>query len=172
MREEFPIIPANLVGIFFIAGINIGSLLIILVSVIAFKAGWVAILVITLALVVMVPLLLITFRGSRGATFEVSSEGLQIRGGLFGRTIPLKSLDLANAQVLDLKKAPDYQTTRKTFAYNYPGYKSGWFRLWKRGKALVYLTDETKVAYIPTHLGYCVMLSTPNPQRLIDALRR
>ncbi len=172
MREEFPIIPAKLTGFFILVGICLGGTVIMLVVVVANGAEWEAALVISLTFVFVVLLFVVTFRGSRGATFEVSSEGLRIRGDLWGRTIPLKSLDLANAQVLDLEKSPDYRTTWKTCGSNYPGYKSGWFHLKKGGKALVYLTDETKVAYIPTHEGYSLMLSTSNPQRLIDALKR
>ncbi len=172
MREEFSIIPAKVGGFLIIAGIAMVATLVGLVVVVVQNAGWVSILVVSSVFVIVVPVLLITFRGSRGAAFEVSSEGLRIRGDFWGRTIPRKSLDPANALVLNLKKDLDYQTTWKTCGSNYPGYKSGWFRIKKGGKALVYLTDETKVAYIPTHLGYSVMLSTPNPQRLIDALRR
>ncbi len=172
MREEFTIIPAKVGGFLIIAGIAVVATLIGLVVVVVQEAGWVAILSVLSALIIIILLLLITFRGSRGATFEVSSEGLRLKGDLWGRTIPRKSLDPANALVLDLNKNLEYKTTWKTCGSNYPGYKSGWFRIKKGGKALVYLTDETKVAYIPTHEGYSVMLSTPKPQRLIDALKR
>jgi hypothetical protein len=172
MREEFSIIPAKLAGFLFIAGVTIVSTVILLVVVVVQGKGEIAVLVVGLSLMLVAPFLLFALRGSRGATFEVSSEALRIRGDLWRRTIPMRSLDLANALVLDLKKSPEFQTTWKTCGSKYPGYKSGWWRIKKGGKVLVYLTDETRVAYIPTHLGYSVMLSTPNPQRLIDALRR
>lgn len=172
MRQEFPIIPANLAGFLLIAGITVVGTIIALIAVILTKAGWVAVGVVGFSLVLVVVVLLFTLRGSQGATFEVSSEGLRLRGEFWGRTIPLNSLDLANALVLDLTRSPDFRPTWKTCGSQWPGYKAGWFHIKKGGKALIYLTDMTKVAYIPTHKGYSVMVSTPNPQRLIDALRR
>ncbi len=38
--------------------------------------------------------------------------------------------------------------------------------------ALVYLTDRARVVYLPTRDGYCVMLSTPQPEALLAALKR
>jgi hypothetical protein len=36
---------------------------------------------------------------------------------------------------------------------------------------LLYVTDRSRVARLPTSEGYTVLLSVPEPQQLIDALR-
>ena len=53
----------------------------------------------------------------------------------------------------------------------FPGYQSGWFRLAKGEKALLYLTDKRKAVYIPTSEGYSVLISPEHPDRFIAALR-
>lgn len=51
------------------------------------------------------------------------------------------------------------------------GFAAGWFRLANLEKALIYLTDGSRVAYLPTHDDYLVLVSFAEPERLIAALR-
>jgi hypothetical protein len=52
-----------------------------------------------------------------------------------------------------------------------PGYRAGWFRLNNGERSLVYVTDWARVVYVPTSEGYSVLLSTPDPSALAEALR-
>jgi hypothetical protein len=52
-----------------------------------------------------------------------------------------------------------------------PGFAAGWFRLANGDKALIYLTDRHRVAYVPTREGYAILLSVAEPERFVRALR-
>ena len=104
--------------------------------------------------------------------FTVSNEGLRLQGDLYGRLIPRESLKLDEAVVTNLNTDTDHQPTRRTMGTGLPGYSAGWFKLRNGMKALLYVTDRTRVACIPTTEGFTVMLSVAEPQTLIDALRQ
>ncbi len=103
--------------------------------------------------------------------FTVSNEGLRLQGDLYGRLIPLKSLKLDEAVVTNLNTDTDHQPTRRTMGTGLPGYAVGWFKLRNGMKALLYVTDRTRVARIPTTEGFTVMLSVSAPAALIAELR-
>jgi hypothetical protein len=108
----------------------------------------------------------------------VGPEDLRIPSFLVGRIYPKSSLDLDHAMVLDLTKSHTYCLMYPTWDFIpwsgiwLPGYKAGWFRLERGNRAVAFVTDETHVLYIPTFDGFSLMLSTPDPQKLLDALRR
>jgi len=109
--------------------------------------------------------------GMRNARFEVSSAGLRLRGDLYGRIIPAVDLRGGSARLVDLNESTEYQTARRTVGTGLPGYRAGWFRLRNGEKALLYVTDPTRVVYIPTRAGYSVMLSPRDPEALLNAVR-
>ncbi len=104
-------------------------------------------------------------------TFEVSREGLRIRGDLFGRLIPSSSLRVEDAKIVDLKKEPAHRPVLRTFGVGMPGYGSGWFRLKDWGKALLFLTDTSCAVYLPTTDGYALLISPADPEGFLAALR-
>lgn len=112
-----------------------------------------------------------TVYSSRNARFTVSEEGLRIQGDLYGRAIPLSELRTGEARALDLDREPQLRPKRRTNGVGLPGYLSGWFRLQNREKALLFVTDRKKVVYIPTTEGYAVLLSVPEPERFLAALK-
>jgi Bacterial PH domain len=103
--------------------------------------------------------------------FTVSNDGLLLEGDLYGRLIPLKSLKLDEAVVTNLNTDKDHQPKWRTMGTGLPGYSAGWFKLRNGTKALLYITDRTHVARIPTTAGYTVMLSVSEPAMLIEALK-
>lgn len=110
--------------------------------------------------------------GSELARFEVSPAGLRLRGDLYGRLIPASQLRGDAAEVLDLSADRQRQPSWRTFGTGVPGYQAGWFRLRNGEKALLYVTDTTRVAYVPTAAGYAVMLSVEDPAAFIERVRR
>jgi hypothetical protein len=105
--------------------------------------------------------------------FEVSSDGLRIRGDLFySRMIPAGDLILSQARVIDLKDDKDHQLGLRRNGTALPNYKAGWFNLKDGEKALVFIGGSSRVAYIPVRSGYSVLLSAVEPERLIAALTR
>ncbi len=128
--------------------------------------------IISLVLVAGIVLMIWLAWSMQHVRFTVSNEGLRLQGDLYGRLIPLKSLKLDEAVVTNLNADKDHQPTRRTMGTGLPGYAAGWFKLRNGEKALLFVTDRTHVARIPTTEGYSVMLSVSEPAVLIDELKR
>lgn len=127
--------------------------------------------IISLVLLAGIVLMIWLAWSMQNVRFTVSNEGLRLQGDLYGRLIPLKSLKLDEAVVTNLNTDTDHQPTRRTMGTGLPGYAAGWFKLRNGMKALLYVTDRTRVARIPTTEGYTVMLSVSDSAALIAELR-
>src|SRR5579872_281843 len=114
------------------------------------KALW----VIAAILVPIVVLMTYIAYASRHVQFEVSDAGLRIRGDIYGRKIPAEALVCSGAKAVDLGTDTSLKPSLRTNGAGLPGYRAGWFRLRNGEKALVFLTDSSRVAYIPTREGY------------------
>jgi hypothetical protein len=113
----------------------------------------------------------LSIRGSRSATFEVSSTGLNLRGDLYGRTLPAARIRGGAARVLDLDRDRSLRPRSRMMGTAIPGYRSGWYRLANGEKALLYVTDPRQVVYVPTRAGYSLLLSVDRPQDFVERLR-
>jgi hypothetical protein len=122
-----------------------------------------------LILVVVGGLLGASVYGANHARFELSAEGLRLRGDLYGRFIPRAQLNVAGARRLG-PDDKDLEPGLRTMGTGLPGYKAGWFRLHNGEKALLYLTDRSRAVYIPTSAGYSVLLSPADPDGFLRAL--
>lgn len=146
MKQVFPIIPAS------------GAPLTVLIPVVVL-------------LFVMLVLFSYFVYSTRHVRVEVSANGLRIAGDLYGRTIPARELLLDQSRALDLTRDSDYALVRRTNGTALPGYRAGWFKLANGEKALVFVTDMRRVAYIPTRAGYAVLLSVAEPDQFLRAVR-
>lgn len=126
---------------------------------------------IALLLTGVLALLGFTLYSSRNVNFEVSDAGLTISGDLYGRTIPMSDLLVSEAQVMDISSSATYGLSWKTNGVGLPGYKSGWFKLKNGDKALVFITDQSKVVYVPTTQGYTVLMSPGDPAQMLAQLQ-
>jgi hypothetical protein len=147
MAEVFHIVPASGRALAFFGGLAI--LLLVLLALFAYFAY-----------------------ASLFARFEVTSEGLRIASALYGRSIPAASLIAEHARVVNLDQDSELRPRLRTNGIGMPGYSSGWFRLKRGDSALVFLTDRTRVVYLPTHEGYALLLSVQHPNEFIRAVRR
>jgi hypothetical protein len=109
---------------------------------------------------------------SRHVSFEVTSAGLRIAGDIYGRAIPIESLDLSLARVTDLNQDSEHRLKWRTNGAGLPGYASGWFKLQNGEKALVFVTDRRRVLYVPTAEGYSVLMSAADPDGLLQTLHK
>ena len=146
MPEVFAIVPASLKPIWFLGAICV------LLTLVGVALGY-------------------TAYSARNSRIEVGAGELKLVGDFWARSIPIESIRLEGAAVLDLKKSPDYAPRIRTFGTAVPGYASGWYRLRNGEKALAYLTQRDSVVYIPTSLGYSLLLSADRPEELLAALR-
>ena len=126
-------------------------------------------------LLVVIPLMLLAWYLNsvpRAVRFEVTPEGLRIRGDLlYGRSISRSDLMLDQARSMDLSAEPEYKPKWRTNGTGLPGYQSGWFKLQNGQKALIFVGDSRRVVFIPVRSGYSLLLSVVEPERLLTALR-
>jgi hypothetical protein len=134
------------------------------------KPLWV-LLPVALILLFIIAALAVSVWGSRGARFEVTERGLQLRGDLYGRFIPAASLRADEARRVDFATNSELRPRWRTMGTGLPGYQSGWFRLANGESALLYLTDRRKAVHVPTAFGYSLLLSPDDPDAFISALR-
>lgn len=132
---------------------------------------WLLLLVPAVVVPLVLGLSLAAAHGARYARFEVSPDGLRLRGDVYGRAIPLSQLRLAEARRVDLTALPGFEPAWRTWGTGLPGYRAGWFRLRNRERALVYLTDRTRVVHIPTTEGFSLILSPADPDGFVASLR-
>ena len=134
------------------------------------KMLWFISLIPIFVLVLVGAILTASISGARGSTFEISNDGLRIRGDWYGRLIPASHLVGGTARRVDLAQSPELTPGRRTMGTGLPGYQAGWFRLRNGDRALVYLTDRSKAVYVQTTDGYGVMLSPQEPDKFLAAL--
>ena len=127
----------------------------------------------TLIALLVLPLLIYSLFANRITTFTVDSKYLSINRAIYGKRIELNRLDIANAQVLDLSQDNNkkFRPIIRTNGIGLPFYQAGWFRLRSKEKALLFVSNSKKVAYIPTTENYVLMLSVNNPEKLLASIR-
>jgi hypothetical protein len=147
MTETFPIVPGHL------------------------RLLWIAVPIV-LVVLATAGALTYTLSAARSARFEVSPDGLRLRGDFYGRMIPAADLKPEEARAIDLRTERSLQPVVRTGGTAVPGYRAGWFKLRDGERALLYVTDPAHVVYVPTRAGYSVLLSVPDPAAFIASLRR
>jgi hypothetical protein len=66
----------------------------------------------------------------------------------------------------------ELQPTSRTNGIGMPGYSAGWFRLRGERRALLFVTDRSRVVYVPTREGYPVLVSVQRPAEFLESIRR
>ncbi len=145
MSELFPMIPASSKPLWFLGGIILFLLALAgLFSYIAYS--------------------------SRTVQFEISEAGLNIRGGFYQRLIPAESIIIEKSKPIDIGKESPYKPILRTNGIGLPGYASGWFKLRNGDKALLFITNPSRVVYIATREGYSVLLSVQETERFLQLI--
>ena len=107
----------------------------------------------------------------RNTTINVNNEYLTIKSFLYGKTISLDKIDIAGLRRLNLYDEPEYNIRIRTNGVGLPNYFVGWMKLNNGNRALVYLTDRTNVALIPTD-EYSILFSTDDFEGLKEILNK
>ncbi len=168
MRKVFPIVPAGR-GPLITCGVAalVSGIIMMLVGRGPGVAAWIVDLVLGGILV-----LLASFAyASRHVRFEITPEGLAIRGDIYGRRLPFLAILTGEAKVVDLAADPEHRPVLRTNGAGLPGYGCGWYKLANGEKALLFVTDR-RVVYLPTREGYAVLLSASQPEAFLQALRQ
>ena len=126
----------------------------------------------SLVMIALIGLFVYIGYSSRHMVFAVSDDGLRISGGLYGRSIPGEQIAGDNVKVLNLNVDTEYKPKRRTNGIGLPGYQAGWFKLKNNEKALLFVTDQSRVVYVPTTENYSVLLSVREAEEFAESLRR
>lgn len=135
------------------------------------KPLWFTVLI-ALLLLVVIFIMALSGYSSQKTNFQVSSQGLRIKGDLYGRLIPQSKLIIESAREINLNQESQYQPKFRTFGTGLPGYQAGWFRLKNGERALLYLTDYQRVILIPTTDNYLLILSIQQPDQFLNTLKQ
>jgi di/tricarboxylate transporter len=123
--------------------------------------------------IILIPLILLmgfVAYSARNTRFEVNSEGLRIKGAVYGRFIPKESIIWKDSRILNLNVERELRPVVRTFGIGFPGYSEGWFKLANGEKALLFVTNRFNVVYVPTTKGYSILLSTVYPEEFLESL--
>ena len=112
-----------------------------------------------------------TMYSSRRVVYTVTPAGLEISGDVYARTVARSELLLEKARAVDLEVDSELEPVVRTNGTGLPGYKAGWFRLSNGEKALLFVTDQSRVAYVPTRAGYSILMSVEDPAAFVRALQ-
>jgi len=107
---------------------------------------------------------------TRGA-LRIVDGALELHVPIYGRTLPIASLDLEHARIVSLDAASELRPRWRTNGIGLPGYQVGWYRLRSGAKALLAVTSRERVLYIPTRDGYALLASVERPDEVLRALR-
>jgi Bacterial PH domain len=124
----------------------------------------------------LIPLLLgawLVWSGLRtgGSNFEVSSNGLQVRGEYGNALYKISELKLDQARVVNLNLEQSLRPLWRSWGTALPGYNAGWFGLGNKQSALVYVSDWKSVIYIPTTKNHVILFSSPQAATILEKLR-
>ncbi|MDR1837774.1 MAG: PH domain-containing protein [Treponema sp.] len=124
-------------------------------------------------LVIIIPLVILTFgiiSSIKNTTLTLTEKELIIKSALYGRKIPLENIMVDGIKGISLDENTDYNLSIRTNGTALPQFKSGWFRLKNREKALVFVTDKNNVVLIPTK-DYLLLFSMNNIDEFINKIK-
>lgn len=96
---------------------------------------------------------------------------LDIVSTLYRKRVPLTSLRLERARVVNFDEHPELKPGNKSNGIQFPGFRSGHFHMGDGGKGFCLITDNRRVLILPLRDGSTLMLSPEQPRALLNALR-
>jgi hypothetical protein len=136
--------------------------------------GIVPIIVVVLMLVIIIPLIILTIgimSSIKNTTLTLTEKELIIKSAFYGRKIPLENIIIDGIKEISLDEDTEYNLSFRTNGTALPQFKSGWFRLKDREKALVFITDKNSVVLIPTK-DYLLLFSMDNIDEFINKIKQ
>ena len=110
-------------------------------------------------------------RAMRRHRIVVDADGIEVATPFYKRRLGWSQLRLDEARVANLDEHTHLKPSYKSNGTAVPGFRSGWFRLRNREKALVAMGGGPRVAWVPTTEGYGLLLQARQPQALLEHLR-
>ncbi|WP_449466277.1 PH domain-containing protein [Stenotrophomonas humi] len=108
----------------------------------------------------------------RRRELRMESRQLIIAATLYTRRVPLSSMRLDRARVVNFDENPDFKPGMKSNGFQFPGFRAGHFRMKGGGKDFCLITDNSRVLVLPLRDGATVMISPEQPRALLDELKQ
>lgn len=167
----FPIVPVNTT-----AAATLGAIVVLLVALAVYLVRYSAPTLETTTVVGCVVVLVVAaglgyiLYGSFHSTVTVDERSLDFDVPLYGRSIPRDSIDLTRARVFNMHESDELRFRVRTNGLAIPGYWIGWFKLTDKTRALVLLTDRSRVVHVPLKDGSALIFSIEAAQEFLQAL--
>lgn len=170
--KTFELSPAGASSMVFIAVITLIPVTVVMLLLWNDAAAWRALPGWALGLLIgLGPALLVSAAVAvRNPSVQLGDDGLKIRASFVNKTWKPAVMDRAGAKLVNLESHAELRPKWKLWGAAMPGLSSGLFKLYNGEKAHVYITDKTKVVYIPTESGP-VLLSLKRPKDFLTALQ-
>ena len=110
-------------------------------------------------------------RAMRRHRITIDAGGVEVATTFYRRRLGWRELRVDEARVISLDEHTQFKPMLKTNGTALPGFRSGWFRMRNRDKALVAMGRGPRVVWVPTTQGYGLLLQPRQPQALLDLLR-
>lgn len=117
----------------------------------------------------VLPLFLLVFIQMALVTSTVNQESVGIGGGVYKVEIPIASIDISRMGTAKDVDIPDLKW--RSNGIGLPGLAIGWFHS-DKGKVFAAVSTRENVVYLPTSLGYDVLVSPENPENFVALIRR
>ena len=126
------------------------------------------------------PLLILVLIGGYvavGASLEaprgyLTHAGLTFDSGFMRDPIPLSSLRIAEARLINARTDTEYRITRKEQGISISDYRVGWFRLSSGERVFVSLTSAAQALYLPTDAGFALLIDVDRGRELLEELEK
>jgi hypothetical protein len=102
---------------------------------------------------------------------SLDAGGFQLATSFYTRRIAWADVRLEGARVVSLGERPELRPLLKSNGFALPGFQSGWFRTRKLDRMLVARAGGDRVLWLPTRLGYDVLLQPRNPQATLQRMQ-
>ncbi|MEO5566214.1 MAG: hypothetical protein ABIR05_06105 [Luteimonas sp.] len=102
---------------------------------------------------------------------QVDAGGIEVTTTFYRRRLAWPELQLDSAKVIAIQEHTEHAPMLRTNGVSIIGFNSGWFRSRTMEKLFVATAGGERLAWLPTTLGYSLLLQPRKPQALLDRLR-
>ncbi len=101
----------------------------------------------------------------------LTAEGLAFESGFLRDPIPLESILISEARMVNAQKDAEYQISWKESGIAISDYRVGWFRLSSGEKVFVSLDSASDALYIPTDAGFSLLIDGTSGMDLLTTVK-
>lgn len=102
---------------------------------------------------------------------QVDAGGIEVTTTFYRRRLAWSELQLDSAKVISIQEHTEHAPLLRTNGLSVIAFNSGWFRSRTMEKLFVATAGGERLAWLPTTLGYSLLLQPRKPQALLEHLR-